>query len=214
MIPNQLPAGMFLLHYRRLAANDPDDTQCSTQLNEMIYSQPAGVPKPLFLPGMPPAPYAQPWRNLWYTFELSGSGVCTLQTQVLSGVNRQPLIAVYESDVNASIPWSSLQNDLISPQDTIVSGLRLLNENVTILCNADVTQLFFNKSGCIRDSVRYYIVVVLTQMLPAIPIRRYRFQLNTMASLRFPRHMMNVQPQMLSMGWWRQHHLTLASLLP
>ena len=157
-IPGQAPSRDKFYCTTGATANDPQETRCALQLNPLIYAQPSGVPKPQFLNGQPPPPVLQPWRNLWYTFELSGSGICTLQTQVLSGVIRQPLLAVYESEADASIPWATLQAHLITPQDTILPGLKLIRENVNMFCDADPAQLIFTKSGCLRDSVRYYVV--------------------------------------------------------
>ena len=159
-IPNQAPSRDKFFCTTGATLNDPEETRCATRLNPLIYAQPEDVPKPLFLQGQPPPPLAQPWRNLWYTFELSGSGICTIESQVLSGSNFQPFIAVYESDVDASIPWTSLQSALITPQDTIVPGLTFLVENVNeALCDIEAGRVVFTKSGCLRDSVRYYVVV-------------------------------------------------------
>lgn len=158
-IPSQAPSRDVFYCTTGARSDDPEDTRCNTLLNDLIYAQPPGFPKPQFIQNVPPPPLAQPWRNLWYTFELSGSGVCTIQTQVLSGVNRRPLIAVYESDADASISWTDLQTQLITPQNSIINGLRLIRENVNILCDAEVADFVFDKNGCLRDSVRYYIVV-------------------------------------------------------
>jgi gliding motility-associated-like protein len=158
-IPNQAPSRDKFYCTTGATNIDPAETQCATQLNPLIYAQPPGVPKPLYLPGQPPAPVSQPWRNLWYTFELSGSGVCTIESRVLSGSNFQPFLAVYESDLDASIPWSSLQTVLMDPMNTIIPGLRLLDENVNeFTCDIETGNVSFIKSGCIRDSVRYFIV--------------------------------------------------------
>lgn len=158
-IPGQAPSRDIFYCTTGATANDPTETVCGVQLNPLIYAQPAGTPKPLFITGQPPQPWQQPWRNLWYTFELSGSGVCTIESQVLSGSNYQPFLAVYESDADASIPWSALQADLMDPQNDILPGLTLLSENVNeFVCNIEAGRLTFTKSGCLRDSVRYYIV--------------------------------------------------------
>lgn len=141
------------------ADNDPTETLCNTQFNDLIYAQPNGIPKPQYLPSQPPLPYAQPWRNLWYTFKLSGSGICTLHADVLTGITPQPLIAVYESDVDADIPWATLQTTLSDPGNTIIPGLRLIQEHVDIWCNSEDGDIIFTKSGCINDRVRYYVVV-------------------------------------------------------
>ena len=159
-IPNQAPSRDKFFCTTGATADDPDETRCATQLNPLIYAQPDGVPKPCFYPHNLLNPRSQPWRNLWYTFELSGSGICTIESQVLNGSNFQPFIAVYESDVDASIPWTSLQSTLMTPQSTIVSDLTLLDENVNeAMCDIEAGRVVFTKSGCIRDSVRYYVVV-------------------------------------------------------
>jgi gliding motility-associated-like protein len=158
-IPNQPPSRDVFYCTTGATINDPQHTRCNTQLNPLIYAQPDGVPKPLFLPGEPAAPLLQPWRNLWYTFELSGTGTCTIQPNILGGINWRPLIAIYESNVDASIPWSTLQADLMSPQSTIVSDLRLITESVDILCDSEAGDIVFRKNGCLRDSVRYFVVV-------------------------------------------------------
>lgn len=138
---------------------DPTETRCFSQLNPLIYAEPPGTPKPLFVPGAPPQPFSPPWRNLWYTFMLTGSGVCTLHTEVLSGVINKPLFAVYESDVDANIPWSTLQGMLNNPGNSIIPGLKLVKDHVDIYCDSETGDLMFDKNGCLRDSVRYYVVV-------------------------------------------------------
>lgn len=140
-------------------ATDPTETRCRLQLNPLVYAQPNGIPKPQFLNGIPLPPLDQPWRNLWYTFKLSGSGICTLRTDVLGGITDPPLIAVYESNANGTIPWATLQASLNNPGNSIIPGLKLLDEDVDLFCDALNSELVFAKSGCIRDSVRYYVVL-------------------------------------------------------
>ena len=80
---------------------------------------------------------------------------------------------MYESDADASISWASLQAHLASPQDSILPGLKLIRENIDNFCDADLPQMVFTKSGCLRDSVRYYIVATFdaddTPNPPAYP---------------------------------------------
>jgi len=137
---------------------DPTETRCNTQINPHIYAQPDGVPKPLFFSNNPPAPVAQPWRNLWYTFMLTGTGECTLQANRLSTGKDRPFVAVYESSANANISWGALQASISSPDDTIIAGLKLVGHNVYSWCDAS-GDLVFKKNGCLRDSVRYYVVI-------------------------------------------------------
>jgi gliding motility-associated-like protein len=159
-LPGQSPSRDVFYCTTGATADDPTETQCGTQLNNLIYAQPAGVTKPLFLNGNPAPPLDQPWRNLWYTFMLTGSGTCTIENFVLAGISDdKPLIAVYESDADANIPWSTLQTVLDDPNNAILNGLQLIKEQVNPMCDSDIGNLVFTKSGCIRDSVRYYIVV-------------------------------------------------------
>ncbi|HZV71875.1 MAG TPA: gliding motility-associated C-terminal domain-containing protein [Saprospiraceae bacterium] len=137
---------------------DPTDTKCYTQFNSLIYGQASGVPKPLFLDDNPLQPWAQPWRNVWYTFMLNGSGTCTIHSDALSGPSAKPLMAVYESDADGNIPWTTLQTLLNNPNDTIIPGLKLIKEHVNDTCNSNGGDIAFAKSGCIRDNVRYYVV--------------------------------------------------------
>lgn len=155
--PGQAPSRDVFYCTTGATTIDPTETQCGTQFNDLIYAQPSGVPKPLFYQNNP-LNARQPWRNLWYTFMLSGSGICTLKAEALSGVSDLPLIAVYESPADASIPWSDFQTMLANPGNTIIPGLKLITENVDLICDADSDELIFTKSGCIRDSVRYYVV--------------------------------------------------------
>jgi hypothetical protein len=139
--------------------DDPVETKCGTEINDLVYAQPAGIPKPLFLPNNPLPPVQQPWRNLWYSFKLNGSGICTLHVEALNGLSFRPLIALYESDADGNIPWPVLQTYFQSPNDTILPGLKLIKEKVKADCDAEPGDIIFNKSGCIRDNVRYYVVV-------------------------------------------------------
>ena len=157
-LPGQAPSRDLFYCTTGATINDPNETQCEGQLNDLIYAQPAGVPKPLFLQNDPLPQGQQPWRNLWYTFKLSGSGICTLHTEVLMGPIYKPLIAVYESIEDGTIPWSNLQTSLMDPANTIIPGLKLVKSHVTPGCDAFNFDLVFNKSGCIRDNVRYYVV--------------------------------------------------------
>ncbi|MEP6647349.1 MAG: gliding motility-associated C-terminal domain-containing protein [Saprospiraceae bacterium] len=148
---------------------DPNQTQCDAELNHLVYANPPGVPKPLFLQGDPPPPALQPWRTLWYTFKLSGSGICTIHDDVLSGSVYPPLVAVYESAEDGTIPWSTLQTTLIDPANTVIPGLRFLKYNVSNSCDAKPGDIVFTKSGCIRDNVRYYVLASFDTQYSIIP---------------------------------------------
>ena len=157
-LPGQAPSRDLFYCTTGALNSDPNETQCEGQLNDLIYAEPPGVPKPLFLQDEPAPPALQPWRNLWYTFKLSGSGICTLRTEVLMGPPYRPLIAVYESAEDGTILWSDLQVDLMDPANTVIPGLQLVKRHITTSCDAFTYDLIFNKSGCIRDNVRYYVV--------------------------------------------------------
>ncbi|MEO5905707.1 MAG: PKD domain-containing protein, partial [Saprospiraceae bacterium] len=169
-IPGQPPSRDVFYCTTGAAIVDPGETKCEAQYNTLIYAQPSGVPKPQFLQTSPPQPRAQPWRNLWYTFMLSGSGICTLKTDVLGGSIYKPLYAVYESPADADIPWATLQSTLMNPGNPIIPGLTLIKEHVDNACDADINDLIFTKSGCIRDSVRYYLIVSFETEVYPYPI--------------------------------------------
>jgi len=160
-LPGQAPSRDIFYCTTGATVIDPTETQCEGQLNNLIYAQPPGIPKPIFLQDDPLPPALQPWRNLWYTFKLSGSGICTLRTEVLMGSPYRPLIAVYESTEDGTILWSDLQIDLMDPANTIIPGLQLVQRHITPGCDAFTVDLIFKKSGCIRDNVRYYVVASL-----------------------------------------------------
>ncbi|MEO6131712.1 MAG: PKD domain-containing protein, partial [Saprospiraceae bacterium] len=167
--PGQAPSRDVFYCTTGATAIDPNETICDAQLNQLVYAQPPGVPKPQFLNGNPPPPATQPWRNLWYTFKLAGSGICTIDEDVLSGSIYRPLIAVYESAEDGTIPWSSLQATLTNPANMIIPGLKLIKEHVNISCDADINNLVFTKSGCIRDTVRYYVLASFDTQYSILP---------------------------------------------
>ena len=147
---------------------DPADTRCGTQLNPLIYA--INGPKPLFLPGNPPPPVSQPWRTLWYTFVLEGSGTASISVNPLTPGSPRPLIAVYESPLDATQPWSGLKN---LGDAALSAGLTLLDENVSYFCDADYAfnniDLSFPKSGCVKNRVRYFLVVSFDADEPNFP---------------------------------------------
>ncbi|MBK7940052.1 MAG: gliding motility-associated C-terminal domain-containing protein [Lewinellaceae bacterium] len=149
-------------------ATDPADTRCGTQLNPLIYAP--GPPNPLFLPGNPAAPVSQPWRTLWYTFELEGSGTASITANILTSGTARPLMAVYESNLDATQPWSVLKN---LGDGALSAGLTLLDENVDYWCDADYqfsgVDLSFPKNGCIKNRVRYFLVVSFDADEPNFP---------------------------------------------
>lgn len=158
-LPGQAPSRDEFYCTTGATDTDPNETRCHSQLNDLIYAEPSGTPKPLFIPGAPPLPFSEPWRNLWYTFMLTGSGTCTLHTEVLSGFINQPLFAVYESPMDANIPWATLQGMLSNPGNTIIPGLKLVDHHMNLYCDSETGDLTFDKNGCLRDSVRYYVVI-------------------------------------------------------
>jgi len=158
-LPGQSPSRDVFYCTTGAHPNDPTDTKCGIEIDPLVYAQPIGVPKPLYLPNIPPDPVRQPWRNLWYTFKLSGSGICTVHLDALNGTNYAPFVAVYESDADGNVPWAILQTSLNNIGDTIIPGLKLIREKVDINCDAEPGNIVFTKSGCIRDNVRYYVLV-------------------------------------------------------
>ena len=52
--------------------------------------------------------------------KVSGSGICTLHTDVLSGPLDAPFIAVYESDADGDLPWATVQAMLNNPGNAII----------------------------------------------------------------------------------------------
>ncbi|MGB3078598.1 MAG: gliding motility-associated C-terminal domain-containing protein, partial [Saprospiraceae bacterium] len=168
-LPGQAPSRDVFYCTTGATVIDPNETQCDAQFNDLIYAQPPGVPKPLFLQNDPPPPAVQPWRNLWYTFKLSGSGICTLRTAVLMGPIYKPLIAVYESAEDGTIPWSMLQTTLMDPANVVIPGLKLIKSHVSPGCDSYNFDLVFTKSGCVRDQVRYYVLASFDTQFTNIP---------------------------------------------
>ncbi|MBL7774617.1 MAG: PKD domain-containing protein, partial [Saprospiraceae bacterium] len=149
-------------------STDPVDTRCNTQLNPLIYA--GSIPQPLFLPGSPPSPVAQPWRNLWYTFVLEGSGTASIRVNLLTPGTARPLMAVYESPLDANQAWSDLK---ALGDAALATGLVRLDENVNAVCDADGqfggADLLFDKSGCVKNRVRYFVVVSFDADEPNFP---------------------------------------------
>ncbi len=168
-LPGQAPSRDVFYCTTGATNIDPGDTKCDAQLDDLIYAQPPGVPKPIYLQNDPTLLLLQPWRNLWYTFKLSGSGICTLHTDVLMGPPYKPLIAVYESIEDGTIPWSNLQTTLMDPANVIIPGLKLVKSHVSPGCDSYNFDLVFTKSGCIRDQVRYYVLASFDTQYANIP---------------------------------------------
>lgn len=81
----------------------------------------------------------------------------------------RPLIAVYESTEDGTIPWSMLQTTLMDPANTIIPGLKLIKSHVSPGCDAFNYDLVFTKSGCIRDQVRYYVMASFDTQYSILP---------------------------------------------
>ncbi len=106
-------------------------------------------------------------RNLWYTLVLEGTGTATIS---LNCPGPWPKMKLYESDVDGSLPFTTVVTDGLV-DSTEIDGLTWVAANYDFCSQDDGEQsLVFEKGGCLRDSVRYYLMVTGLENKPNTPV--------------------------------------------
>ncbi len=131
------------------------------------------VPYVLFTDNVPTAnalgTQQETWRNLWMTFVLTGSGDAKVQLDLPTLPAEYPAMVVYESDVNGALSFATLRTG--GGIDSVkTDGLTIIHKNFSLAGATHDKVLIFNKNGCLRDTVRYYIVLTMKNMLPNLPV--------------------------------------------
>lgn len=128
--------------------DDPTNGVCNSGYNQAIYTTPL-----LYQDTLPQKGHSL--RNVWHTFTLSGAGRATVKINHYN--QSRPLMAVYQSDVDATIPFEDLQQNG-GIDSTLVDGLEFLTYNF-VRCSRDrVQEISFVRSGCQPTPNRYFIL--------------------------------------------------------
>ncbi len=132
--------------------SDPVESLCNMEYSPNIYL--TGVNNHVFADSNFHSAF--PLRNLWYTFVINEGGYVKVKVSNKSYKNR---FAIYESDVNASLPFSTVvANGLVD--STLAQGLIFIADNpyVSSCFDGDDTITFF-RNPCNAIPRRYYVLV-------------------------------------------------------
>ena len=139
--------------------SDPVDAACNVLYNSEIYN--TKVNNNLYnatnLPGYPIVAR----RNLWYTFVVDKPGY--IHVKVANMTKDKPyqvLYALYKSDVNGTLPFSTLVNTG-QVDSSITQGLKFIAHNISYpgYCYTNNEIIFYRDPCSSLPAERYYIVV-------------------------------------------------------
>jgi len=149
---------------------DPSNQSCNTAVHPYVYGTAAG--KSLYDSAYP-AGTSIARRNLWYSFVVSDPG--TVRVRVLnqtSGRGLQPKFGVYRSDVDPSLPFSTVVANGLA-DSTIAQGLSFVTHNAVVYypgyCYNTNNTISFYRDPCSATPTRYYIIVENVNGWPAEP---------------------------------------------
>jgi len=127
------------------------------------YTMPPNYPLYEYNPAALDSTYPPLRRNLWYSFVVNGPG-----TVYVSAFNRttgqvtQYPFSVYESDVDANLPWSTIQSTG-AIDSTLADGLTFIGNNSRFFsacgCTTSDQTINFTRDACDGLPRRYYVVV-------------------------------------------------------
>ncbi len=179
--PLRKPSNDFFYCTTGAAPGDPTNSNCNMAYNPNIYNP--GVNNHLFdsanMGGR------QPLRNLWYTFVIKEGGYVQVKTDSTLS-SRQTHFAVFESDVNGSLPFSTVVTNG-EVDSTMAQGLTLVGESNCVKGYDTVT---FFRNPCTAVPTRYYVLVdglpngqtEVAVMLDSIKVVQPRFDHYSQAS--------------------------------
>ncbi|MBC7890389.1 MAG: gliding motility-associated C-terminal domain-containing protein [Ferruginibacter sp.] len=141
-------------------ASDPSNAVCNTKVNPNVYNN--GPNKALYDSAFP-ASNNVARRNLWYTFVAADPGTVRVKVENKTiGRGLQPRFAVYQSNVDATLPFSTVvANGQVD--STLAQGLSFVVVNPVIYwpyyCFQAPNMVSFYRDPCTATPTRYYVLV-------------------------------------------------------
>lgn len=156
------PSSDFFYCTTGAVRTDPTNSVCNTTYNGNIYS--TAVNQPLYNDAYPAPSGVIARRNLWYTFVVAHPGTINVKVENKTpSRGLQPQFAVYSSNVDGSIPFSTVQaNGMVD--STTNTGLGFIVKNYVVErnpppCYAAPNEVSFFRPACDATPTRYYVVV-------------------------------------------------------
>lgn len=157
---------------------DPSQPACNTRVNPNVYNN--GPNKALYDSAFP-ASNNVARRNLWYTFVAADPGYVRVKVDNKTiGRGLQPRFAVYQSNVDGSLPFSTvIANGQVD--STVAQGLSFIGVNPIVnwpyYCWQATNLVSFYRDPCTAIPTRYYVLVENVNAYPNelggnCPIRR------------------------------------------
>ncbi|MCB9234172.1 MAG: discoidin domain-containing protein [Bacteroidia bacterium] len=152
---------------------DPGLTDAAYLCWKGIYKYPdsATVPYPMpndyavyeYHPTTEDTTYPPLRRNLWYTFVINGPGTVHVSVyNKTTGQTSQYPFTVYSSDVDANLPWSTIQATG-EVDSTYADSLKYIRNNSQFYyycgCTGSAQSISFTRDACDGKPTRYYVVV-------------------------------------------------------
>jgi len=146
---------------------DPANAVCNTKVNPNVYNN--GPNKPLYDAGFPGSNNVAR-RNLWYTFVAGAAGNVKVKVDSKTiGRGLQPKFAVYQSNVDGTLPFSTVQSSG-EVDSTIAQGLSFIATNTSrypFTCYSTSNVVLFYRNPCNAVPTRYYVLVENPNGAPA-----------------------------------------------
>jgi len=157
--PSRPPSSDFIYCTTGAFSTDPTNGACDVTVNGNIYSTASN--QPLFDAAFPQSSGNIARRNIWYTFVVDHPGTVRIKVEnktLQRGL--QPRFAVYSSDVDPSLPFTSVQSGGLV-DSTTASGLRFITMNYITYyyCYNAPNNISFYRDPCTATPTRYYILV-------------------------------------------------------
>ena len=156
--PTRAPSNDFFYCTTGAFTTDPTNAVCNTNVNPNVYN--TGPNKSLYDSAFP-ASNGVARRNLWYTFVANDAGTVRIKVQNKTvGRGLQPRFAVYKSDVDGSLPFSTVvANGAVD--STLAQGLSFITMNYITYyyCYQAPDNISFYRDPCTSVPTRYYVMV-------------------------------------------------------
>lgn len=157
--PTRPPSSDFIYCTTGAFNSDPTNAACDVRVNGNIYSTENN--QPLFNDSFPQSSGNIARRNLWYTFVVDHPGTVNIKVENKTLQRAlQPRFAVYSSDVDASLPFTTVQSGGMV-DSTVANGLRFVTMNYINYwyCYHAPNTISFYRDPCTATPTRYYILV-------------------------------------------------------
>jgi gliding motility-associated-like protein len=154
------PSNDFFYCSTGASDTDPTGGSCGTAINPNIYN--SGPNKPLYDSAFS-ASKGIAKRNLWYTFVANQPGYVKVKVEAkTTGRDYQPKFAVYQSNVDGSLPFSTVVSSG-EVDSTTAQGLGFIATNIIQYypgyCSQTANELSFYRDPCSAYTSRYYVLV-------------------------------------------------------